>query len=104
MSASVSLVLTRRNPTEWYFCNVTRDQSRELLSGQRCGFFVLRPSSQPDSRALDFVERKGTVKRSLIRNIGGRWKLDTAPELFDTCEALIYAQPALLHKETRAVG
>lgn len=61
----------------------------------------MRPSSQPDSLALDFVERSGAVKRSLLRFAGGRWKLDTAPESWSSCEELIMNQTALLHGPCR---
>src|SRR5205085_2697260 len=60
-----------------------------------------RPSSQSDARALDFVERSGAVKRSLLRYANGRWKLDTAPESWSSCEELIMNQPALLHAACR---
>jgi hypothetical protein len=53
----------------WYHKKVNRDTAEKILSGQKEGTFLIRPSSQRGCYAISFVSPQHEVEHNIIYNL-----------------------------------
>ncbi|PRP88122.1 phosphatidylinositol 3-kinase regulatory subunit alpha-like [Planoprotostelium fungivorum] len=75
-----------RTNREWFWENITPEESAAMLQGQPAGTFLVRCSRTPGCLAVSYVAKNGTVKKSLVsRYPNGGFTLDDQGTCLNHC-------------------